>query len=197
MPVGPAVGAVPWQDEEPPVAIACVANGRDARRCPECGREFLMKTAFLGKVIRCRGCRKPFRVTASPRAIGEPVDAADEQIPEARPRPPAPVPQRPQPPEKPKPPRPSTTMPRPTIFEDIGDILEDLTPGERVASVIRPKNAAKIAKADSESLASLVAIVLGGVCAIPMTLVLLRITSPKEFENLAASLPDFLTAWLR
>lgn len=87
--------------------------------------------------------------------------------------------------------------PLPTVFEDIGDVLEDLLPGERVASVVRPKNAAARAKPETEALATLVAIVFGGVCAVPITLWLLKIIAPREFAKLSTVLPDFLTSWLR
>ena len=47
------------------VAVECCVHGRDARRCPVCGRIFAMNTKYIGKHIRCRGCRGHFVVLAS------------------------------------------------------------------------------------------------------------------------------------
>jgi hypothetical protein len=94
----------------PPVAATCVVDGQDARSCPECGRVFLMKPAFAGKKIRCRVCKALFRVIASGAPSDAPVHAEEAQ--------------------------PSASSY--TIFEDIGDLLEELRPGERVECVVRP-----------------------------------------------------------
>lgn len=45
-----------------PVAVPCVIDGQDARRCPTCGRSFMMKPSLAGKIIRCRGCRAEYKV---------------------------------------------------------------------------------------------------------------------------------------
>lgn len=193
VPLGPMVdGLDAGNDPGPPVAIACVVEGRDARRCPGCGREFLMKATFAGKVIRCRGCKSPFRVAATepgaalpqPSRAGPPAVAPPQvAVPGARPgrgvRPAA------------------ATSPRPTIFEDMGDVLGDVRPGERVASVVRPRKVAVVSRRDAEAVGFVAAIVLGGVCAVPIFLGLLRIISAEAFERVAAGLPNFLTAWLR
>lgn len=47
---------------DPPVAIRVMVHGQDARSCPACGRTFEMKPGLEGKIIRCRGCKKPFRI---------------------------------------------------------------------------------------------------------------------------------------
>ena len=47
------------------IAVECHVDGRDARRCPDCGRAFAMNIKYVGKRIRCRGCRVHFVVLAS------------------------------------------------------------------------------------------------------------------------------------
>ena len=91
-----------------PVAPACVVSGKVARRCPACDRTFVMQPAFEGKVIRCRGCKSPFRVLAVQERADASSSAADSD------------------------------GEHPTVFDDIGDILGQLAPGEIVASVVRP-----------------------------------------------------------
>lgn len=97
-----------------PIAEPCVFEGQDARSCPECGRAFFMKPAFVGKKIRCRGCKALFRVAAADGPNQGTV------IPAAA-LPPVPI---------------------PAIVEDIGDVLDELRPGESVAYVVRPRRAA-------------------------------------------------------
>jgi hypothetical protein len=191
VPLGPAVHAAADLGGDPPLAIGCIKNGQDARCCPKCGREFLMKPAFVGKTIRCRGCKVPFRVAASERPIEKSVQAADKQAPEAQPRPPASSPPRLQPTENPKP-VPALPSRSPTIFEDIGDILEDIRAGERVASVVRPTNAAALAKPEYEALATLIAIVLGGACALPAVQLILWWAFDQDPLLVGKALPDFL-----
>jgi serine/threonine protein kinase len=103
------------RDTAPPIAAKCEVDGQDARRCPECGRIFIMRPKFTEKKIRCRACKVMFRVTASDVPTEASVLTA-ESLPAA---------------------------PRPTIFDDIGDILDELGPGESVASVVRPQIAAR------------------------------------------------------
>jgi hypothetical protein len=59
------------------IAVECHVDGRDARRCPDCGRAFAMNPGYTGKRIRCRGCRVHFVVLASTRLAegAEPVEA--------------------------------------------------------------------------------------------------------------------------
>ncbi len=119
------------QAEPPiPVAIATVENGRDVRSCPTCGRMFGMKPALIGKTIRCRRCKVNFLVEATSPASSEPAAPAS---PAAQPQPVRHF-HAPPPPSRP-------AAPRPMIFEDIGDLLEDLLPDEKeVASVVRPRS---------------------------------------------------------
>lgn len=190
-------------DTPPPVAIAGVKDGRDVRTCPACNRTFAMKPSLVGKTIRCRGCKAPFSVTATGNGRSNarliklaPSPPGERDKARSATQPPAPPPSHHQPISKPAAAA-VAASPRPTIFEDIGDVLEDLLPGERVASVVRPRNAAARARPEAGALATLVAIVFGGVCAVPITLWLLKIIAPRELEKLSTVLPNFLTAWLR
>lgn len=126
----------------PPIAIAFMQDGRDVRACPACARVFAMKPGFVGKTIRCRLCKASFRILeagASPGRQEPPCDVASAAQAESS-SPPAAAPDRkPVPPAVPPlRPAPAHTLP-PTIFEDIGDLLEDLLPGETVMSVVRPR----------------------------------------------------------
>lgn len=190
VPLGPAVVSVSSHDESLPVAIVCVADGRDARRCPACSREFLMKPAFAGKTIRCRGCKAPFRVKATPPA-DRPPSAPAETNPECSPQRSVSLPVSPRATAAPEEAA-APANPRPMIFEDIGDVLEDLRPGERIASVIRPKNAAALARRNAEALASVIAIVFGGVCGLVLTQLILWWVMGKDPFGIAPSLPGFL-----
>lgn len=98
----------------PPFAAICLIDGQDARRCPECGRTFLMKPSFAGKRIRCRGCKMPFRVAHSKEASEAAAAMPEESAPAVAP---------------------------PRIFDDIGDVLDEVCPGENIASVVRPRTA--------------------------------------------------------
>jgi len=178
----------------PPQAIPCVIGGQDARSCPACGRTFRMKDSFVGKTIRCRGCKTSFRVTATEPPVPKP---ARPQAAEAAPAGSAPPPVS-QPPLKP-PPKPSAAQPRPqpTIFEDVGDLLDELLPGEKVSTAVRPPRVPPLSPPPSSPIAGVIAVVFGGVCAIPITLILLRMISKKRFDDIAMLLPDFLVGWLR
>ena len=179
MPLGPSVDGLGKQDNVPPTAIACVVDDRDARRCPECGRTFAMKAALVGKTIRCRGCKAPFRVGATLQSPAGPVASVGNQ---GR----APVA------PSPSVPATATSSPRPTIFEDIGDILDEIIPGERVASVVRPQNAAAPSRAEANPFYGLIAVAFGGLCAIPTTQLILWWVLGKDPLRLASSLPDVL-----
>lgn len=195
VPLGP-LPADPGLDEPlRPLAIPCVIDGHDARSCPECGRTFRMKKTFAGKTIRCRGCKATFRVSAT-----EPVhsEAPPPEVAPAAPREAA-TPARPQLHHSPPPPAPVATQPSPppTIFEDMGDVLEDILPGEHVPSVVRPRNVKQPSASAGNPLATMAAVVAGGICALPATLIILRFVSKKRFEDVASMLPGFLVDWLR
>jgi uncharacterized protein YbaR (Trm112 family) len=187
------LGAASLTDESlPPLAIPCVIDGHDARSCPACSRTFRMKESFAGKTIRCRGCQVTFRVQATePSLAGSESPEAAPIAANGSPAPPTLAARETKPPPPPAPP------PPPTIFDDMGDVLEDLGPGERVPSVVRPRTLPRVSSTPHSTIGFLLAVVLGGVCAVPLTLVLLRFISRKQFENVAAMLPEFMVAWLR
>lgn len=59
-----APATIRLDESVPRLAIACVIDGHQARRCPQCHRAFRMHSAFAGKTIRCRGCKTVFVVQA-------------------------------------------------------------------------------------------------------------------------------------
>lgn len=192
-PIGPQESLSGLDESLPPLAIPCVIDGQDARSCPQCGRTFWMKESFAGKTIRCRGCKVTFRVRATEPAI------AERAQPKATPiqsngaaAPPRPL----QPPSPSVAPPPQPVLP-PTIFEDMGDLLDDLLPGEQVPSVVRPRRIPTLSAPPSNPAVTMIAIVFGGFCALPVTLIILRFVSKKSFDDVASVLPDFLVGWLR
>lgn len=172
VPLGAAVHAAANGDE-PRVAIACVKNGRDTRRCPQCAREFLMKPAFVGKTIRCRRCKAPFQVAATERTIENQPPACVESAVAAPVQAPSPLQHNRQPTQSPEtsaiPPHPSSTG-----FEDMGDVLEDLLPGESVASVVRPSNFPHLHQPAVNPLAHPIAVILCLACGILAVLIVPR-----------------------
>lgn len=179
----------------PPLATPCLIDGHDARSCPECGRTFRMKPAFAGKTIRCRGCKVTFRVRATESTLAEEARPPTPAAPAETLREPPPLrPLRPPPP--PKPPGPAAARPA-TIFEDIGDVLEELLPGEEVPSVVRPRRFVPRAMPVDSPVATLVAVAFGGICAIPIALLILRVIAPAAFRRVVEALPDFLKTWLQ
>jgi len=168
VPLGPQESVWSLDESLPPLAIPCVIDGYDARSCPQCGRTFRMKESFAGKMIRCRGCKANFRVRASESALAEPARAAAVQ-----PNPTA-APSRPlQPLPPPVPPPPPSPPPPPTIFEDIGDLLDDVLPGEKVASVVRPRHVPRLSAPPKSPLVIMVEMILGGVGGIAVALAIL------------------------
>jgi len=153
VPLGAAVHAAANGDE-PRVAIACVKNGRDTRRCPQCAREFLMKPAFVGKTIRCRGCKASFRVAAT-----------------------------------------EYTLPSPMVSDDVGKVMPNPPANERVLHAVRPCYAQLVQRHSNSPMAGLVAVVLGGLCALPMTQLILWWGFAKDPIKLAGSIPHALQ-WL-
>jgi hypothetical protein len=153
-------------DLVPPLAISCVIDGRDSRRCPECDRAFAMKPAFAGKVIRCRGCKSSFRVAAATE------DALAHQAG-------APSP----PPSDVKPPssdaadrQPKAPFQEPaggTVFDDmddIGEVLGEAQAGEPVEMVVRPRNPVRPAPTVKTPLAMIFEVVVGGMVSIPIVI---------------------------
>lgn len=195
VPLGPAVGAADGGHEEAPapVAIASVREGRDVRSCPGCGRTFAMKPELAGKTIRCRDCKAPFRVTAS----GDGQVGAELARPPAAPAPqPAGGPPPLRPPYLQPPPLPSAVSaaaPAPaTVSPDVGEVLGDLQPGEQVASVVRPRNHPPKTGSGNEALASLIAVVLGAMCAPPVAQLILWWIIQQDPFGIGPALPDSL-----
>jgi uncharacterized protein YbaR (Trm112 family) len=191
VPLGPQESVSSPDESLPPLAIPCVIDGHDARSCPECGRTFRMKESFAGKTIRCRGCKVTFRVratAASPAQQVRPeatlVEAHGSSAPPAPPQPdPAAPVMRPPPPPAPPP---------PTIFEDIGDVLDDPLPGEQVASVVRPRNVPRLSAPPVNPAILFAAVVLGGFCALPATAWILATFFPDRYREIVAGVAGFI-----
>ena len=184
------------EESLPPLAVHCLIDGEDARSCPACGRTFRMRAAFDGKTIRCRGCKVTFRVRATEFSV--PAASQSERRAVSGERSAAPsLPARPfKPPPPPRPSLPAASRPS-TIYEDMGDVLDELLPGEEVASVVRSRTLAVRPASGESPVATILAVVLGGVCAIPIAMILLRIISPKQFELIVDTLPRALSGWMR
>jgi hypothetical protein len=144
MPVAP--GAV--ESASFPLAIACFMGGRDARRCPACARTFFMRPTFIGKTIRCRGCKVSFRVEATP-----------------------------------------------AMLDDVGDVIEAGQHDAQVVAAVRSQPVAYAPGLSAGPLAGIVAVVLGGVCALPITQLILWWGFDKDPMKLAAALPRAIQ-WL-
>lgn len=198
------LGSAVWADQDgfgdapPPFAVAGVKNGRDVRSCPACGRTFAMKPSLAGKTIRCRGCKSPFRVTAtvdgnSDAGLAQPQaqsSASFEHV-HACVQPPPPPPRLPQSIAEPV----AAAVPaisEPTVFEDVGDVLAGPLPGERVASVVRPRNASALAKNENEAIATLIALVFGAACALPVVQLILWWFLDQDPLSVGKALPDSL-----
>lgn len=160
----------------PPVAGECVVDGRDARRCPRCEHSFWMSAKLADKVIRCRRCKATFRV-AGLAGVGHGTF------------------------QQPPPPRPANQLPGivPCIFDDIGDLIEEILPREaarvNVPSVVRPQVVTEVSLHDGSGAATVVAIVLGGACALPATQLILWWVFAKDPLGIATMLPEAVR-WL-
>lgn len=102
------------------VAIECVVNGVDARRCPACGHTFSMQPRLAGKRIRCRGCKAMFGVLASVQR-DVPAQKPAAQAPPSEPEPEV------------------VEEPAPVIHDDGGDVLLAEPVGEDVLVAVRPR----------------------------------------------------------
>lgn len=196
MPLGRAVlpaAEAGGEDAGPPLAIVGELQGQGTRRCPICGREFLMKPSFLGKLIRCRGCKASFRVTGAEQPDNGPVQAGDDGLEKNRQQPAAAEGQFHTPP--PPVPAVSRAKPLPTVFDDMGDLIEELLPYEKVASVVRPQPAVAVIQPADSAVASVLALVAGGVCALPVTQMILWWVIGKDPLGIAKTLPSSLR-WL-
>lgn len=150
---------------EVPVAIECVIEGVDARECPSCGRTFSMQPRFVGKKIRCRGCRGPFVVAATTRKASPP--AAPERRPVATPEQKESV--QPVPAAEPE----QAAVEPPVIYEDGGEVLDVVPVDVPVLVAVRPRRMPRGRAKKVAALAPLIAVVLGGLTALPVTQIIL------------------------
>jgi len=177
VPLSDLGSALATDESLPPLADPCVINGHDARSCPQCGRTFRMKPAFVGKAIRCRGCKASFRVgSTDPPTKPRPASAQSERV---------------------KPP-PVSPMPEPpaTIFEDVGDSIDVAPSGPPPESVVRPRNMPPLSPHKESAVPQLIAVVFGGLCALPLTQLLLWFVLEKDPLGIASLLPAALRALL-
>lgn len=124
------------------VAVECVVQGVDARRCPACSHTFSMQPKFVGKRIRCRGCRTPFVVLATTQACGQaaPLEAFDEGgFIEDPPEPASVSAKTPRPEPAPEPEPELADDSSSVIHEDGGDVLPVEPVGEPLGVAVRPR----------------------------------------------------------
>lgn len=163
-----------------PAALERVIDGRDVRSCPTCGHTFAMQPEYEGKSIRCRSCRSTFWVATT--AGRRPLAGGDNRQQPVEQRQPghwsAPPPPRPRP----------SSGPRPVIFEDIGDIVEKLAPGEP-CPLAEARTHVAVPRAAREAAAQVVAVVLGGLTALPLTQLILWWAFHQDPLHLAPALP--------
>ncbi len=153
------------------IAVECIIDGADARQCPSCGRAFSMQPRFVGKKIRCRGCRMPFVVAATTgmaappavtlrRSAAKPSEEAAAQPPRVEPPTPAAEPEL------------GATEP-PIVYEDSGDVLDVAPMDEAVLVAVRPRGLVRRRANTVEALPLVIAVVLGGLTALPVTQLIL------------------------
>jgi DNA-directed RNA polymerase subunit RPC12/RpoP len=186
-----------------PKATRAVVDGMDVRRCPVCGRAFAMQQSLGGKTIRCRACRNMFLVEA--------VEATDVVPPSSgRGEPSVPTTGSVEPPHSfampraPSPPRstapvtePAADEPEdPRAAEDIGDVLEDADSNEQCPVATVSRSYRRSAGTDAGgALAGLASVVLGGLTALPATLLILWWVFGKDPLHIAPMLPEAVR-WL-
>jgi len=200
VPLGGPAAESHRDDAVPTSAIPCIIDGLDARICPNCGRTFRMKTSFAGKTIRCRGCQLPFLVAATDLAGMEPASARQSTPDTLRPHPAADVAPASSSRDSllptPSPPQVAPQLLSPTVFEDIGDMVADLLPGEQVTSVVRPRNVLRLSPPPSNPVVTMIALVFGGVCALPVTAWILVTFFPEKYREIVAGMPHVIRNWL-
>ena len=183
-----------------PKATRATVDGMDVRRCPVCGRAFAMQPSLGGKTIRCRACRNMFLVedtdvVPSSSGRGEPSVPAT-----GSPEPPHSfaTPRAPSPPRSAAPvTEPAADEPEdPRAAEDIGDVLEDADSNEQCPVATVSRSYRKAAGTDAGgALAGLASVVLGGLTALPATLLILWWVFGKDPLHIAPMLPEAMR-WL-
>jgi hypothetical protein len=183
VPIATIPAARSGDSETLPLALACSVNGRDCRSCPTCGRVFEMHANLAGKAIRCRGCESSFRIGSS-----EPVGLAKTPAVHASASPCS---------------SPAAAAPVPSVMtqredsasnatdDDIGDVLAAPQGDECVPSVVRPRRVAARSRSGGV-LATLVSVVLGGVCALPISQLILWWGVRQDPLNTVKMLPPAL-----
>jgi len=163
-----------------PRATQAVVDGKDVRRCPVCGRAFAMQPSLSGKRIRCRGCKNMF-------IVGATHDASESFV---MPRSPAPARQAVSE---------SANMAgqaaRRDYSEDIGDELEDGDPVEQCPAAVPSTYLVGRRDNPAGAAASIAAVVLGGLTALPATLLILWWIFGQDPMRIAPHLPEALR-WL-
>ena len=163
-----------------PKATQTLVDGKDARRCPVCGRAFSMQLSLSGKTIRCRGCKNMFIVEAThdasesfvmPRLPGPARQAASEAANMAG------------------------QATRRDYSEDIGDELQDGDPVEQCPVAVPSTYRARPREIPAGAAASIAAVVLGGLTALPATLLILWWIFGQDPMRIAPHLPEALR-WL-
>jgi len=135
-----------------PKASQTFVDGTDVRRCPVCGRAFVMQQSLSGKTIRCRGCRNMFVVESdhdaceslvNPRSpnLATPAEAESANM--------------------------GGRAARPVYSEDIGDDLEDGDSGEQCPAAVPSPRQLRPDENPTGVAASVAAVALGGLTALP------------------------------
>lgn len=190
--------------------------------CPHCQRLFQVGQTVLDKMIRCRGCKQTFYVPADitsvgfassdaptadqtgllPIAIECCVDGQDArycpvcsrtfrmkasfvdktircrgckslfQIMATGP-----------------------AIPVEAVCTDVGDVVSDMPSGQHVPEVIRPRRTSAGSRASAWPIAGLIAVLLGGLCALPATQLILWWGFAKDPMKIAGHVPQIMQ-WL-
>jgi predicted Zn finger-like uncharacterized protein len=190
--------------------------------CPHCQRLFHVSVEALGKTIRCRGCRQTFYVPVDVTRVGfmssaTPTSGQASLLPiaiecfvdekDARCCPacrrtflmkasfvgktircrsckmPFQVMAT------------EPSIPSKAVCADIGDVVSDTPSGQHVPEVIRPRHPVAASGAAVGGAAGLIAIILGGVCALPVTQLILWWGFDQDPMKLAGHVPQIMQ-WL-
>ena len=183
VPIATIPAARSGEPEALPLALACSVKGRDCRSCPTCGRVFEMRDNLSGKAIRCRGCESSFRIGSSePGGSAKTPVVHDTASPCSSPAAAASVP--------------SVMTQREDYAsnatdDDIGDVLASRQGDEHVPSVVRPRRVGARSRSGG-GLATVLSILLGGVCALPISQLILWWGLRQDPLNTVKILPPAL-----
>ncbi len=182
-----------------PVAVEAVINGIDVRNCPSCGHSFAMKAEWAGSTIRCRACQQVYRLAASTVASGPlaftPAYHGSQQVKEASsaavqkpPAVPAPAEQRHDNDHR------WDASPAPSKNDaesDAGDVVADTEGGFKVPFAVKSSPGFVYAQPAS-AIAPVIAIILGGLTALPITQLILWWGLERDPLKMVARLPASL-----